>query len=62
MAPAGVNVPENYRFRWLGFVNSDHLIHLTYNHVVQRLLVFAVSNFVLVALWMLAGFKIFVQA
>ena len=37
------------------------LIHLTYNHVIQRMLVFAASNFVLVALWMLAGFKIFAQ-
>ena len=37
------------------------LIHLTYNHVIQRLLVFAASNFVLVALWVLAGFKIFGQ-
>ena len=38
------------------------LIHLTYNHVIKRMLVFAASNVVLVALWMLAGFKMFAQA
>ena len=34
-------------------------IHLTYNHVLHRLAVFALSNFVLLALWVLAGVQIF---
>jgi hypothetical protein len=47
---------------YVGLRVLHSLIHLTYNHVIQRMLVFATSNFVLVALWVLAGFKIFVQA
>ena len=46
---------------YVGFRVLHSLIHLTYNHVIQRLLVFAASNFVLLALWLLAGFKIFGQ-
>jgi hypothetical protein len=46
---------------YVGLRVLHSLIHLTYNHVIQRMLVFAASNFVLVALWMLAGFKIFAQ-
>ena len=34
-------------------------IHLTYNHVLHRLAVFALSNVVLVALWVLAGLQMF---
>jgi hypothetical protein len=34
-------------------------IHLTYNHVLHRLAVFALSNVVLVALWVLAGLQVF---
>ncbi len=35
------------------------VIHLTYNHVIHRLIAFATSNFVLVALWILAALQIF---
>ncbi len=31
------------------------LIHLSYNNVMHRLAIFATSNFVLVALWIVAG-------
>lgn len=47
---------------YVGLRVLHSLIHLTYNHVIQRMLVFAASNVVLVALWMLAGFKIFAHA
>jgi len=30
------------------------LIHLTYNHVIHRLAIFALSNTALVGLWLLA--------
>lgn len=32
---------------------AHSLVHLTYNNVIHRLLVFATSNFVLVALWVM---------
>jgi hypothetical protein len=35
------------------------IIHLSYNHVIHRLTVFAVSNVVLIWLWVLAGLQIF---
>jgi len=47
---------------YVGLRVLHSLIHLTYNHVIQRMLVFAASNVVLVALWMLAGFKVFAHA
>lgn len=31
------------------------LIHLTYNHVIHRLIVFAASNFVLTTIWIVVG-------
>ena len=34
------------------------LVHLTYNHVLHRLGVFALSNGVLVALWVVAGLHV----
>jgi hypothetical protein len=34
------------------------MIHLTYNRVQHRLIAFAVSNAVLVALWVVAGFHV----
>lgn len=34
------------------------LIHLTYNNVLHRLAAFAISNFVLLALWICAGINI----
>ncbi|MDP1680687.1 MAG: MAPEG family protein [Burkholderiales bacterium] len=36
-------------------------IHLTYNKVMHRMLVFAASNAVLVTLWVLAGLALFTQ-
>lgn len=36
---------------YVGLRALHSLIHLTYNHVIHRLLVFAFSNFVLAALW-----------
>ena len=35
------------------------VIHLSYNHVIHRLLAFALSNFVLVTLWILTALRIF---
>jgi hypothetical protein len=37
---------------YVGLRLTHSLVHLTYNHVVHRLLVFAASNFVLLAMWM----------
>jgi len=34
------------------------LVHLTYNNVIHRLAVFAISNFVLAALWVLFGMRV----
>ncbi len=34
-------------------------IHLTYNNVIHRLTAFGVSNGVLVALWVVAGYRLF---
>lgn len=33
-------------------------IHLSYNNVMHRLTAFAISNFVLVALWIVAGMRV----
>jgi hypothetical protein len=35
------------------------LIHLTYNHVIHRLIAFGTSNVVLVGLWAVAGYRLF---
>lgn len=37
------------------------LIHLSYNHVYHRLMAFAASNLVLIALWLLATMHVFAQ-
>lgn len=37
---------------YVGLRCVHSLVHLTYNNVIHRLIVFATSNFVLVALWM----------
>ncbi|MBI1405881.1 MAG: hypothetical protein GC145_07125 [Caulobacter sp.] len=34
------------------------LVHITYNHVLQRLMLFAVSNLILIALWVLIGLRL----
>jgi len=40
----------------LRFLHS--VIHLTYNHVIHRLTVFATSNVVLVALWVVTAMRV----
>jgi hypothetical protein len=37
-------------------------IHLSYNRVIHRLIAFAASNCVLIALWVLAAWKVFTNA
>lgn len=34
-------------------------IHLSYNHVIHRLIAFAISNLALISLWVLAALQIF---
>ncbi len=43
---------------YVGFRLAQTLIHLTYNNVIHRLTAFAVSNFILVALWVLFFFPV----
>ncbi|NJM48470.1 MAG: hypothetical protein HC860_21745 [Alkalinema sp. RU_4_3] len=38
------------------------IIHLSYNHVIHRLIAFAASNLILIALWVLAALKVFSNA
>lgn len=38
------------------------LVHLTYNHILQRLALFAVSKFVLMALWVVFAVRIWAKA
>jgi hypothetical protein len=44
---------------YVGLRIAHSLVHLTFNHVMVRLLVFAASNFLLVALWIAAGLRLF---
>jgi len=41
---------------YVGFRLAQTLIHITYNNVIHRLTMFAVSNFILVSLWLLFFF------
>ncbi|MBV9420829.1 MAG: MAPEG family protein [Alphaproteobacteria bacterium] len=41
---------------YVGFRLAQTLIHITYNNVIHRLTVFAVSNFILVTLWVMFFF------
>ena len=41
---------------YVGFRLAQTLIHLSYNNVIHRLTMFAVSNFILVSLWLLFFF------
>jgi hypothetical protein len=45
--------PTDYAIAWsyVGLRATHSLIHLSYNHVVHRLVVFALSNLVLGVLW-----------
>ncbi|MDR2991895.1 MAG: MAPEG family protein [Burkholderiaceae bacterium] len=40
---------------------AHSIVHLSYNNSVHRFAVFAVSNFTLIALWIVAGIHIFSQ-
>ncbi|WP_242107447.1 MAPEG family protein [Luteimonas aquatica] len=46
-------VAAGLAWTYVGLRSVHSLIHLTYNKVVHRLVFFALSNFVLVALWIL---------
>ena len=41
---------------YVGFRLAQTLIHVTYNNVIHRLTMFAVSNFILVTLWIMFFF------
>ncbi|MBS0471772.1 MAG: MAPEG family protein [Proteobacteria bacterium] len=43
---------------FVGFRVAQTLIHLTYNNVIHRLTAFAVSNFILVTLWLMFVFPV----
>ncbi len=53
-SPAMLNVAWAY----VGLRVVHSVIHLSYNNVIHRLVVFAVSNFVLIALWVLAALQL----
>ena len=48
-----LNVQDFVIYAWLyvGFRYLHSLIHVTYNNILHRLFVFAVSGFVLIAMW-----------
>jgi hypothetical protein len=43
---------------YVGFRLAQTLIHISYNNVIHRLTMFAVSNFILVALWITFFFPV----
>jgi hypothetical protein len=43
---------------YVGLRALHSAVHLSYNHVVHRLLLFAASNVVLIALWVLAAVRL----
>jgi len=47
---------------YVGLRVVHSLIHLSYNHVIHRLLAFAASNLVLMVLWIFAAVEIFSHA
>ena len=53
----GGNTPITQALAWtyVGLRVAHSLVHLSYNHVIHRLVVFATSNVVLLALWILTG-------
>jgi hypothetical protein len=57
----GMGTPTMVAVAWvyvaLRVVHS--LVHLTYNHVIHRLVVFSASNVVLLVLWWLAALKLY---
>ena len=52
----GIATPAMLTLAWayVGLRVLHSLVHLSYNQVIHRLAVFATSNFVLMALWVLA--------
>ena len=65
LAPAATvtNAPTTIEYNPVAYTTpTDYSVNIIGAAPTQRMLVFATSNFVLVALWVLAGFKIFVQA
>jgi hypothetical protein len=57
---SGAATPAMQALAWIyvALRMAHSLIHLFYNNVLQRLLVFATSNFVLAGLWILAWLKL----
>ena len=57
----GQATPAMHTLAWVyvGLRIVHSLIHLTVNQVIVRMLVFATSNFVLLALWIMAGIRLF---
>ena len=51
----GSSVPVAVAWVYVGLRIVHSLIHLTYNQVIHRLSVFALSNAALVSLWVMAG-------
>lgn len=43
---------------YVGLRVLHSLIYLTYNHVVHRLAAFAISNFVVLAMWLIVGWRL----
>ena len=48
-------VTQTLAWAYVGLRIAHSVVHLSYNHVIHRLVVFAASNLVLVILWMLAA-------
>jgi hypothetical protein len=42
----------NLAWVYVGLRAAHSLVHLTFNHVLMRLSIFALSNFVLMAMWL----------
>ena len=60
----GRGTPAMVRLAWLyvALRMAHSLVHVTYNHVMHRFAVFAVSNGVLVLMWVLLGLQVFGRA
>lgn len=48
-------ITQTLAWAYVGLRIAHSMVHLSYNHVIHRLVVFAASNLVLVILWMLAA-------
>lgn len=49
----GSNDPLNFQLTWIyvGLRSLHSVIHLTYNNVIHRLIIFAMSNLILFGIW-----------